>query len=166
MPLSNLTTHPFLPHPLYQALWNEGLLPRVISGASAGSLMAALIGTRNEEELSLILCDGDECRQGILSPRRDFFKQKTEVRAPSPPHTHHSPSLLSLLSLSLSAHPRRSLPLPLSLLAGQLSGGAAAAAAASPVAAAAGRPAAGLTLRRQGASTSCVCWVSSPYLGL
>ena len=28
-----------------KALWNEQLLPRVISGASAGSLMAALIGT-------------------------------------------------------------------------------------------------------------------------
>ena len=27
-----------------KALWNEQLLPRVISGASAGSLMAALIG--------------------------------------------------------------------------------------------------------------------------
>ena len=28
-----------------KALWNEQLLPRVISGASAGSLMAAMIGT-------------------------------------------------------------------------------------------------------------------------
>jgi len=72
--------------------------------------MAALIGTRNEEELSLILCDGDECRQGILSPRRDFFKQKTEVRAPSPspPHNHHSPPLLSVLSVLL----RSPTPLP------------------------------------------------------
>ena len=37
-----------------KALWNEQLLPRVISGASAGSLMAALIGTRNDEELRLL----------------------------------------------------------------------------------------------------------------
>ena len=29
---------------LAKALWNEGLLPRVISGASAGSMIAATLG--------------------------------------------------------------------------------------------------------------------------
>lgn len=34
-----------------KALWEEGLLPRVISGSSAGAIIAAMAGTRNDEEL-------------------------------------------------------------------------------------------------------------------
>ena len=33
-----------------KALWEQGLLPRVISGASAGSIMTAIIGTRSDED--------------------------------------------------------------------------------------------------------------------
>ena len=34
-----------------KALFLEGLLPRVISGASAGSLVAAMVGTKSDAEL-------------------------------------------------------------------------------------------------------------------
>ena len=66
-----------------KALWNEQLLPRVISGASAGSLMAALIGTRNDEELRNILCGSDDCKAGTLSFRRDFFMPRADVDSPT-----------------------------------------------------------------------------------
>ena len=35
-----------------KALWSEGVLPRVLSGSSAGSIIAGAIGTRTEEELA------------------------------------------------------------------------------------------------------------------
>ncbi len=38
-------------------LLDEGLLPRIISGSSAGSLIAALIGTRTDEALGQIMAD-------------------------------------------------------------------------------------------------------------
>jgi len=37
-----------------QALCYAGLLPRVISGASAGAIVAATIGTRTNEELAAV----------------------------------------------------------------------------------------------------------------
>ncbi len=37
-----------------KALWENGLLPRVLSGSSAGSIIAAMVGTRTDEELPLI----------------------------------------------------------------------------------------------------------------
>ena len=63
---------------LAKALWNEGLLPRVISGASAGSMIAATLGTRTDDELIDIL---EKC-----SIRTDFFKfndKEVEVKAAS-----------------------------------------------------------------------------------
>eukprot|EP00500_Bicosoecida_sp_ms1_P003676 CAMPEP_0203813622 /NCGR_PEP_ID=MMETSP0115-20131106/4822_1 /ASSEMBLY_ACC=CAM_ASM_000227 /TAXON_ID=33651 /ORGANISM="Bicosoecid sp, Strain ms1" /LENGTH=782 /DNA_ID=CAMNT_0050722497 /DNA_START=139 /DNA_END=2484 /DNA_ORIENTATION=+ len=41
-----------------QALLKEGLLPRVISGSSAGSIITAVIGTRTDEELRTVLEKG------------------------------------------------------------------------------------------------------------
>ncbi len=38
-----------------KALYEQGLLPRVISGASAGSMIAAIIGTRDDAELEAFL---------------------------------------------------------------------------------------------------------------
>ncbi len=35
-----------------KALWSEGVLPRVLSGSSAGSIIAGAIGTRTDEELA------------------------------------------------------------------------------------------------------------------
>ena len=37
-----------------KALWSEGLLPRVVSGSSAGSIAAATLGTHTDAELSWI----------------------------------------------------------------------------------------------------------------
>lgn len=37
-----------------KALWEQGLLPRVISGSSGGSLVAALVGTHTDRELAKI----------------------------------------------------------------------------------------------------------------
>lgn len=53
-----------------RALWQEGLLPRVISGASAGSLMAAMIGTRTDDGLDEIF----HPEYGHTKFRRDFFR--------------------------------------------------------------------------------------------
>jgi TAG lipase/steryl ester hydrolase/phospholipase A2/LPA acyltransferase len=40
-----------------KTLWQSGMLPRVISGASAGSIMAAVIGTRTDEEFHATYTD-------------------------------------------------------------------------------------------------------------
>ena len=53
-----------------KALWEEGLLPRVISGASAGSLMAAMIGTKTDEGLD----ETFNPEFGHTKFRRDFFR--------------------------------------------------------------------------------------------
>ena len=37
-----------------KALWSEGLLPRVISGSSSGSIAAAMLGTHTDAELSRV----------------------------------------------------------------------------------------------------------------
>ena len=50
---------------LAKCLLDNNMLPRVISGASAGSLMAAMIGTRTGEELVELIEKGDF--------RKDFF---------------------------------------------------------------------------------------------
>jgi TAG lipase/steryl ester hydrolase/phospholipase A2/LPA acyltransferase len=45
-----------------KALWEAKLLPRIISGASAGSIVCAVVCTRTEEEIPELLetfCDGD-----------------------------------------------------------------------------------------------------------
>ncbi|MCJ1276336.1 hypothetical protein MMC21_004141 [Puttea exsequens] len=45
-----------------KALWEAKLLPRIISGASAGSIVCAVLCTRTDEEVPLLLdtfCDGD-----------------------------------------------------------------------------------------------------------
>lgn len=38
-----------------KALFQQNLLPRVISGASAGSLIAASVGTKTDEEFLAVL---------------------------------------------------------------------------------------------------------------
>lgn len=48
-----------------RTLYAEGLLPRVISGASAGSLMTAILGTRTGQEMIELIDSGNF--------RRDFF---------------------------------------------------------------------------------------------
>lgn len=42
---------------LSQALADNGLMPRVISGSSAGSIIAAIVGTRTEAELQTMFDD-------------------------------------------------------------------------------------------------------------
>ncbi len=37
-----------------KALWEQGILPRVISGSSAGAIIASMVGTRTDEELPAI----------------------------------------------------------------------------------------------------------------
>jgi TAG lipase/steryl ester hydrolase/phospholipase A2/LPA acyltransferase len=60
---------------LSKALWSQGLFPRVISGASAGSLMAAIVGTRTDSELEEVFYMPD----GKLTYRTDFFKHSTTL---------------------------------------------------------------------------------------
>jgi len=64
---------------LAKCLFHEGLLPRVISGASAGSLMAAVIGTKTDRELEELwnLPEGEPD-----SYRRDYFSISTVIKSP------------------------------------------------------------------------------------
>lgn len=57
---------------LAKCLYEEGLLPRVISGASAGSLMAAMLGTRTEDEILHLINAG--------SFRKDFFRLLVQTK--------------------------------------------------------------------------------------
>ena len=41
-----------------KALWEEGLLPRVVCGSSAGSIITAIVGTHTDDELSRIFEPG------------------------------------------------------------------------------------------------------------
>ena len=53
---------------LAKALWHDGMLPRVISGASAGSLIASVLGVRNDDEIMDMLEN--------VSMRTDPFKMQ------------------------------------------------------------------------------------------
>ncbi len=69
-----------------KALFDQGILPRVLSGASAGSIISSMIGVRTDDELYSMFTDG--------IARLDFFKlykRRKCVRAARQP-----PSLLSL----------------------------------------------------------------------
>ena len=73
-----------------KALMENGLLPRVISGASAGSVLAAMVGTRTDEECQLDLFN----LKGTLSPGHsgklilNFFRPLPKhVEPPIPDHT-------------------------------------------------------------------------------
>lgn len=61
-----------------KALFQEGLLPRVISGASAGSIMTAISGTRTDLELAELFNDGEEPPDSI---RTDFFRFSNELKS-------------------------------------------------------------------------------------
>eukprot|EP01032_Pedospumella_encystans_P008825 gene8825-10437_t len=67
-----------------RALWTEGLLPRVISGASAGSIMTAIIGTREEEDFQNIF-NAEDASNGVINfPegfRTDFFRYSEELKS-------------------------------------------------------------------------------------
>jgi len=75
---------------LAKCLHLEGLLPRVISGASAGSLMAAMLGTRSEDELMDMIDTG-------IGFRRDFFRLNFAQRSDD----HFSSRLQYMLPQSL-----------------------------------------------------------------
>lgn len=62
-----------------KALFLEGLMPRVISGASAGSLMCAVIGTKTDGELADLWHLPDDEADGY---RRDYFKPSTHINSP------------------------------------------------------------------------------------
>ena len=63
-----------------KALHNEGMLPRVISGASAGSIMTAIIGTRTDAELAILFREPEDKvpPEGI---RMDFFRISYELKS-------------------------------------------------------------------------------------
>lgn len=60
-----------------RALWTQGLLPRVISGASAGSLMCTMIGVKTDEELQSIFAES-----GPLLFDSEFFRLSTKLQSP------------------------------------------------------------------------------------
>jgi TAG lipase/steryl ester hydrolase/phospholipase A2/LPA acyltransferase len=51
-----------------KTLLQQKLFPRVVSGASAGSIMAALVSTRTDEELIQLLSTGDGTKSDFLEP--------------------------------------------------------------------------------------------------
>lgn len=74
-----------------RTLFRQKLLPRVISGSSAGSLMAACIGTRTDEEFAETLNDD----QKLLAYRYLFFKTSTEIQSKTGKWIlYHSPKWL------------------------------------------------------------------------
>jgi TAG lipase/steryl ester hydrolase/phospholipase A2/LPA acyltransferase len=65
---------------IFDVLYANGMLPRVISGASAGSLMAAIVGTKTDEELDAVF---KHLKPGEIAPyRRDFFKFSNKIKSP------------------------------------------------------------------------------------
>ncbi len=62
-----------------KALFRQNLLPRVISGASAGSLLAAVIGCKNDKELDVLLNSKPGAPGGYQT---NFFKFKTNINHP------------------------------------------------------------------------------------
>jgi TAG lipase/steryl ester hydrolase/phospholipase A2/LPA acyltransferase len=57
-----------------KTLFNEGLLPRIISGSSAGAMVAALIGTHNKHELEARFNDNIMAsffREAVEAPHRE-----------------------------------------------------------------------------------------------
>lgn len=65
-----------------RALWKEGLLPRVISGASAGSLTAVLLGTRTNEELDKMLLRDEALHESLENFHVDFLTIDTIIKSP------------------------------------------------------------------------------------
>ncbi|KAL4804296.1 acyl transferase/acyl hydrolase/lysophospholipase [Aspergillus unguis] len=67
-----------------KALWMSNLLPRIISGASAGSIVCAVFCTRTEDELPALLAsfpygdfsvfDDEDCEENILQKTARFLK--------------------------------------------------------------------------------------------
>ncbi len=54
---------------LYQALYEQDLLPRIISGSSVGSLVGALICVTPEDELEALLSDTPRLKSAHLITR-------------------------------------------------------------------------------------------------
>ena len=63
---------------VFKSLFQNKMLPRIISGASAGSLMAVVIGSKTDEELEEIF----EAPIEMNPIRRDFFKFSTKIAHP------------------------------------------------------------------------------------
>lgn len=63
-----------------KALFREGLMPRVISGASAGSIITAVLGCRTEQELSDLI-DTTEGGTATDRLRTDFFRYSEELKS-------------------------------------------------------------------------------------
>jgi TAG lipase / steryl ester hydrolase / phospholipase A2 / LPA acyltransferase len=63
-----------------KALFERGLLPRVISGASAGSLLAAVLGCKTDEELTHIFSQTET--GGDAGYRTRYFEYSTKINNP------------------------------------------------------------------------------------
>eukprot|EP01034_Spumella_vulgaris_P030127 gene30127-37291_t len=61
-----------------KALWTQVMLPRVISGSSAGSIMTAIVGTRTDEQLCALVMEPSVPKE----IRMDFLNHSTELRHP------------------------------------------------------------------------------------
>lgn len=61
-----------------RCLWSEGLLPRVISGSSAGSLVAGIFATKSDDELEDLLNNNS----GDIGFETEFFKFSDTIKSP------------------------------------------------------------------------------------
>ncbi len=66
---------------IFKSLWCRGMLPRVVSGASAGSLMAAIVGTKTDEQLNEVFMN-HEANNELDPYRRDYFKFVSKIKSP------------------------------------------------------------------------------------
>lgn len=79
---------------LIAALLKNNLMPRVISGSSAGSIMAAILGTHTDEELLRMVSTGNGFRNDFIRPDAatvanpifKFFSGGTQRRRHSSPY--------------------------------------------------------------------------------
>jgi TAG lipase/steryl ester hydrolase/phospholipase A2/LPA acyltransferase len=68
---------------VFKTLYQNKLMPRIISGASAGSLMAVVIGCKTDAELERIFNTDLYSEGGMMdSYRRDYFKVSTRINHP------------------------------------------------------------------------------------
>lgn len=68
---------------LIRCLFQENLMPRVVSGSSAGSLGAAILGINTDDELQELMGKDADVSAHIGRMKRDFFVMSNKIKSPT-----------------------------------------------------------------------------------